>query len=96
MHSQANGVARKYFTLFVWDEQASAWCDEFGDYAKKDVKAEMKEHSARAKFKQVIEHDDSSVAMMVARDALEPPKGFVAHIPAKSYNNPWVNSFGGN
>lgn len=95
MESLANGAARRYFTLVVWDEESSAWCDEFGDYSKKAVKEEMREHSARKKFKQIIEHDDSSVAMMGKRDSLEPPKGFVANI-VKTTGNAWVDSFGGN
>lgn len=95
MVSLANGLARRYFTFFVWNETNSAWEDEFGDYSKKYVKEELKEHSAPKKFKQIVEHDDSSVAMMAARDSLEPPKGYVHNFVKVVSDNPWVNSIAG-
>jgi hypothetical protein len=75
--SKPKPKARKYFTLIVWDSEMSQWCDEFGSYSRRECESNRDfayDHLPRAHVK-IIGHDDTSAAMIAARDAVSAPKG---------------------
>lgn len=71
-------MAKPYFTLCVWDEDAQAWHDEFGDYDRQEVEGErvgIWEGSDMPRdWFRIIRTDGSAADMMAKRDALPTPK----------------------
>lgn len=70
-------MARKYYTLCVWDAAQSAWFDNFGSYVLSEVKAEYqdaRDGGYKAKHLAIITTGELAIDMIAARDALPHPK----------------------
>jgi hypothetical protein len=65
---------KAYYTLCLYDKQHGAWSDEFGDYSRSDVEAELegfRDSGVPARFLKIIKTPSGdAAAMMAARDAL--------------------------
>jgi hypothetical protein len=71
-------MARKYFTLCIWDAEHGAWFDEFGSYSRGEVAQEKTLHTqdngVRPHHARIVVSDDTAESMIAARDALPAPE----------------------
>lgn len=67
-------MARKYYTLCVWEDEHGVWLDEFGSCKKAEVMEEKEGYDLPKGWLAIVTSDESAEGMMAARDALPAPK----------------------
>ena len=60
----------EYFTLFLYDEEAGLWFDEFGSYDREEVKEEEDIASDVYYWHTIVETDGTHEALMKASEKL--------------------------
>lgn len=74
-------MTKAYYTLIVWtpgedESDPGCWSDEFGSYSRREVEEErdiILTHHKRG-HTAIIKHEESTGAMIAARDSYPPPK----------------------
>lgn len=67
-------MAKPYYTFCAYDAEQDVLHDEYGDYSRATVQAEMRGHSAPSRHKRIVTTDGSLKSLLLAKAALPLPK----------------------